>query len=64
MCQTNVVMVKDGQEELLHENVTSLEVNGKNIMITTLFEGTTEHQNVAINRIDFTGGKVFLQQAA
>lgn len=64
MCQTNVLMVKDGQEELLLENVTGLEVNGINITITTLFEGATEYKNVAISRIDFSGGKVFLQQAA
>ena len=64
MCQTNVVMEKDGQEEVLGENVTGLEVSGKNITITTLFEGATEFQNVVIRRIDFTGGKVFLQQAA
>lgn len=64
MCQTNVVMEKDGQEEVLGENVTGLEVSGKNITITTLFEGATEFENVVIRRIDFTGGKVFLQQAA
>lgn len=62
MCQTSVLMEKDGQEELLLENVTSLEVTGNNISISTLFEGATEYQNVAIRRIDFTGGKVFLQQ--
>ena len=55
-------MEKDGEEELLLENVTSLEVTGKNISISTLFEGATEYQNVAIRRIDFSGGKVFLQQ--
>ena len=64
MCQTNVVMEKDGQEEVLGENVTGLEVSGKNITSTTLFEGATEFENVVIRRIDFTGGKVFLQQAA
>lgn len=64
MCQTSVLMEKDGQEELLLENVTGLEVSGMNITITTLFEGATEYKNVAISRIDFSGGKVFLQQAA
>jgi len=64
MCQTSVLMEKDGQEELLLENVTGLEVSGMNITITTLFEGATEYQNVAISSIDFSGGKVFLQQAA
>ena len=62
MCQTSVLMEKDGQEKLLLENVTSLEVTEKNISISTLFEGATKYQDVEIRRIDFTGGKVFLQQ--
>ncbi|MFT5698929.1 MAG: putative RNA-binding protein [Desulforhopalus sp.] len=64
MCQTSVFMDKGGQEELLLENVTGLEVTGKNITITTLFEGATEYKDVAISRIDFSGGKVFLLQVA
>ncbi|BHH82848.1 CooT family nickel-binding protein [Desulforhopalus sp. 52FAK] len=64
MCQTSVVLEKDGQEELLLENVTELEVTGENISITTLFEGATEFKKVAIGRIDFSAGKVFLQQVA
>lgn len=64
MCQTSVILEKDGQEELLLENVTGLEVTGENISITTLFEGATEFQNVAIDRIDFSAGKVFLKQVA
>jgi predicted RNA-binding protein len=62
MCQTNVVMEKNGQEELLLENVTALEVLDNGVKITALFEGTREFLGVAIRRIDFAGGKVFLNQ--
>ncbi len=63
MCQTSVLMEKNGIEELLLENVTMLEVLDNGLKITTLFEGTKEYLGVAIHRIDFTGGKVFLHQA-
>jgi predicted RNA-binding protein len=63
MCQTSVVLEKKGEEELLLENVTSLEVLENGLKIATLFEGTKEFFGVAIHRIDFAGGKVFLHQA-
>lgn len=61
MCQMSVVVEKDGQEELLGENVTGLEVKGDGLVITTLFEGSKELQDLTIGRIDFSGGKVYLQ---
>ncbi len=62
MCQTSVLMEKSGEAELLLENVTTLEVLENGLRITTLFEGPMEFLGVAIRRIDFTGGKVFLHQ--
>ncbi len=62
MCQTSVLLEKSGEEELLLENVTTLEVLENGLKITSLFEGTKEFLGVAINRIDFAGGKVFLHQ--
>ena len=62
MCQTSVLMEKNGEDELLFENVTTLEVLEKGLKITTLFEGAQECLGVAIRRIDFAGGKVFLYQ--
>jgi len=62
MCQTSVLMDKSGQEELLLENVTTLEVLENGLKITSLFEGTKEFLGVSISRIDFAGGKVFLRQ--
>ena len=62
MCQTSVLMEKNGEEELLLENVTTLEVLENGLKITSLFEGAKEFLGVAIGRIDFAGGKVFLHQ--
>ena len=62
MCQTSALMEKDGGQELLLENVTNLEVLNDSLQITTLFEGTKSWPGLAIRRIDFSGGKVFLYQ--
>jgi predicted RNA-binding protein len=62
MCQTNVLMVKNGEEELLLENVTKLEVLDDGLKVTSLFEGTKELIDVTIRSIDFAGGKVYLHQ--
>lgn len=63
MCQTNVLLEKDGKTELMLEDVTSLEVMGNGLKISTLFEGTKEFSGLVINRIDFSGGKVFVHQS-
>jgi predicted RNA-binding protein len=55
-------MVKNGEEELLLENVTKLEILDDALKITSLFEGTKELIGVAIRSIDFAGGKVYLRQ--
>ncbi len=60
MCQTSVLMEKADSNELLLENVTTLEVLDNGLKITTLFEGAKDFHGVAIRRIDFSGGKVFL----
>jgi predicted RNA-binding protein len=64
MCQTSVMLEKGGEEEVLLENVITLEVLESSLKITTLFEGQKEFTGVAINRIDFAGGKVYLRQTA
>lgn len=62
MCQTSVFMVKDGSEELVLENATTLEVLENGLRITSLFEGPQEFQGAKIESIDFSGGKVVLEQ--
>ncbi len=60
MCQTSVVMEQGDSEELLLENVTAIEVLDGGLIITALFEGQSEYPGVAIRRIDFNEGKVYL----
>jgi predicted RNA-binding protein len=55
-------MVKNGEEELLLENVTKLEVLDDGLKVTSLFEGTRDLIGVVIRSIDFAGGKVYLHQ--
>ena len=64
MCQTSVVLEQDGSEELLLENVTALEVIDGGLSIATLFEGQKEYPGVAIRRIDFNEGKVYLHRSS
>ena len=60
MCQMRVVMEKEGSEEIMLENVTSIEILDKGIAVTTLFEGSKEIAGAVIRRMDFLAGKVFL----
>jgi len=53
-------MEQGDSEELLLENVTAIEVLDGGLMIATLFEGQSEYPGVAIRRIDFNEGKVYL----
>ncbi len=62
MCQISVVMEKDGIEELLMEDVTTLVVDSDNLEISNLFEGPKSIQQVVIRSIDFVAGKVLLQK--
>lgn len=64
MCQTSVVMEHADSEELMLENVTALEVIEGGLFIATLFEGQKEYPGVAIRRIDFNEGKVYLYRSA
>ncbi len=64
MCQTSVIMEQDDSEELLLENVTALEVIESGLSITTLFEGQQDFPGVAIRRIDFNDGKVFIYKTS
>ena len=64
MCQISVIVERDGAEELVLEDVTTLVVKPDGLQISTLFEGPKEFERVAIRSIDFLGGKVLLRQTA
>ena len=63
MCQISVVVEREGEEELFLDNVTRLEVGRDAILLSTFFEEPKEISGVSISRIDFLGGKVFLEQS-
>jgi len=63
MCQTSAFVEKDGSEEMLLENVTSLEVLDNGLRIATLFEGAQDFPGLAIRKIDFSGGKLYLYRS-
>ncbi len=62
MCQMKIMQDKDGQQELVMEDVAHLEVVENGIMISTLFEEPKLISGVAIKTIDFLSGKALLQE--
>ena len=62
MCEIRVVLEKQGEQELLMENVTKLAVLPRAISITSLFEGPREIPDTVIDTIDFLAGKVILRK--
>lgn len=62
MCQVSAYMKNGNEEELLKENVTTLDILEKGLRITTLFEGSVEYRDLVLKHIDFSGGKVMLEK--
>jgi predicted RNA-binding protein len=60
MCQMNVMLDHDGQQEKVMENVTSLEVTDKGVVVSTLFEEPKLVEAARVKSIDFVGGTVTL----
>jgi len=61
MCQMKIMQDKDGQQELVMEDVAQLEVVDDGIRISTLFEEPKLIPGVTIKTIDFLAGKTMLQ---
>ncbi len=64
MCQMSVVKCIGEKEELVMESVTSLEVKGSGVEVSTFFEEPKFVDDVSVSRIDFLGGKVVLEKFA
>ena len=62
MCQTSVVIDRDGEQEKIMENVTTLEMLADGVRIATLFEEPKEINSVRLEKIDFMSGTVTLIQ--
>ena len=56
-----IMQDKDGQQELVMEDVSQLEVVEEGIRISTLFEEPKLIPGVTIKTIDFLAGKTMLQ---
>ncbi len=61
MCQMKVMLDKEGQQELVMEDVTKLEVTEDGVRVSTFFEEPKPVSGVAVNTIDFTSGILILQ---
>ena len=61
MCQMSVMVDKEGQQELVMENVTQLEVVEEGVKVSTFFEDPKLVSGVAIKTIDFLSGTLILQ---
>lgn len=60
MCQMSVVIEQNGNQKVIMENVTRLEVIGGDISVSTLFEEPKIVPSSFVKKIDFTGGTVLL----
>lgn len=58
----SVVVEDQGVEELVMENVTRLQVSGTTIEVNAFFEEPRKIEAVAIQAVDFLGGKVILKK--
>jgi hypothetical protein len=61
MCQVSAYVKQGAKEELLKENVTKLELSPGGLRMSTLFEGTVDLPDLVVNHIDFSAGKVVLE---
>ncbi|MDP7530585.1 MAG: CooT family nickel-binding protein [Candidatus Scalindua sp.] len=60
MCQMKVMLDKEGQQELVMEDVIKLEVTEDGIRVSTFFEEPKTVPGVAVKTIDFTSGTLTL----
>ncbi len=60
MCQMNVVLEHDGEQEKIMDNVTHLEVTGEDVVVSTLFEEPKLVKSAWVKNIDFQGSTVTL----
>lgn len=60
MCQVSAYVRNGEKEELLRENVTSMEMLDEGLRVSTLFEGPADYHELSIDHIDFSAGRVVL----
>lgn len=60
MCQMSVVLDKDGEQEVVLENVILLEVIPDGVEVSTLFDPPKQVKGCRVQRMDFNTGQVTL----
>ena len=60
MCLANAYLKKNNKNELLLENVASVEISDKKLTLTTIFRETKEIE-ANIKQIDFTNSNILLE---
>ena len=60
MCQMNVVLDHDGEQEKIMDNATLLEVTEEGVIVSTLFEEPKLVKSAWVKKIDFMAGEVTL----
>jgi predicted RNA-binding protein len=56
-----VMLDREGQQELVMEDVTKLEVTEDGVRVSTFFEEPKTVSGATVNTIDFTSGILILQ---
>ena len=64
MCQMNVVLDHNGEQEKIMDNVTHLEVTDEGVVVSTLFEEPKLVKSAWVKDIDFQTGLVILNDKA
>jgi predicted RNA-binding protein len=60
MCQINVVVERQGEQEPVMESVTGLEITPEGVVLSTFFDEPLIVPGVHIKEINFLGGSVIL----
>ncbi len=61
MCEAIVFVVKDGEKEVIMENVVTLHPEGEKILLTDLF-GEQRLITAKIERVDLIGHEIILRK--
>lgn len=60
MCQMRVVLLRDANQEKIHDAVTKLEVNSEGVLVHALFEQPRLIPGATIREVDFLDGMTVL----
>ena len=64
MCQMSVVLERNGEQEVIMENVTLLEAKDEGIEVSTLFDPPKIVEKATVKKMDFNSGTVTLVPAS